>query len=721
MLRHVIFILSVLSLLVCEITQAASVRMENEIPVRWETTTIPYVVNPYNGPFLSEEQSINAIKSGFLQWSELECASLTFPFSGTTNSTAVTPLGYPSNGKNEVVWVQDASWPAGQFVLGITTVSSYLGGAIFEADIVFNASNQEWSSDGSPDTADILSVATHEAGHFIGVQHSLLWTDASDPPTMAVATDPDGKSRDLNQDDSIAACFLYADTYSCASNDECPFILDDGPFGEYYAGQITCIENTCGGITLTVPKGTKELGEACQSNLDCDGTDTFCQAISSTLSFCAKECANSENADCPDDLQCVGYANAAGGVCLPSSVTDSGAKKSLGAPCNGGNECESLLCISPSDNEAGFCVSECNLSSANPCNAGFQCIPLPGVAFGACLPSNEEQDGKYNGEPCLGPTECISGLCVGGIGFPGYFCRSKCSTDDAECPVDHECIPFDEASDDGACIPEKHFDQGLSLGEQCLSNKDCNCEICIEIEDAEGPGFPFCTAQCGTCPCGLVCTAFTGGKNWCIPGPKEACIPDDNPCAESTECISGFCFNGTCKSRCKVTSPDCAAGKACKRLTTNELNGVCIAPGEYSPGFPCDGDEQCSTLFCEPVGTSEPVCLKPCDHQSNAGICGEALICLPIKAGVGGCVLESSVDAATVARLRANAKEGSSGGGLYPNRTDELPVNRESNGQGASSQNSSGCSSIDSGETFQAPLLLLFCLWAFRKRTASQC
>ena len=40
----------------------------------------------------------------------------------------------------------------------------------------------------------VLLANVHEAGHFIGVQHALTWSDLQDPPTMALATDEEGKS-----------------------------------------------------------------------------------------------------------------------------------------------------------------------------------------------------------------------------------------------------------------------------------------------------------------------------------------------------------------------------------------------------------------------------------------------------------------------------------------------------------------------------------------------
>ena len=77
-------------------------------------------------------------------------------------------------------------------------------------------------------------------------------------------------------------------------------------------------------------------------------------------------------------------------------------------------------------------------------------------------------------------------------------------------------------------------------------------------------------------------------------------------------------------------------GTGCLRLTTNEINGVCRPPGFSQPGTACATDTECTSLFCESAAGDPHACLIPCDPANGAN-CGEALECLPVKAGVGGC------------------------------------------------------------------------------------
>jgi len=59
-------------------------------------------------------------------------------------------------------------------VLGLTQTSfSPVSGEISEADIAFNGYLNKWSTNGKSGTVDVLNVAAHEEGHFIGAQHVL--------------------------------------------------------------------------------------------------------------------------------------------------------------------------------------------------------------------------------------------------------------------------------------------------------------------------------------------------------------------------------------------------------------------------------------------------------------------------------------------------------------------------------------------------------------------
>jgi len=575
---------------------------------------------------------------------------------GTLAQTQTTVVGYGTNGKNEIEWVENNQWTYGQYVLGLTTTSTYSGGTIFEADIGFNGLHHTWSTTNASNTMDVLSVAAHEQGHALGLQHVLSWPDPNDPPTMAPNVDLNGNSATINSNDEDGICFLYPDGYTCQTNDDCPFVVSDGPNGEYYSGQITCQGNLCGGFSNQVPEGDKLLGEECVSDFDCGEPNTFCQMVSNSGGICAITCDPNAN-NCPSPLVCMEFSNGGGGVCLPSNA--GAGDKQVGEPCSGGQECETLLCVAAPGSNQGECMQSCYTDDPATCPPGWFCSPLTGANTGVCV---EQAALKPSGESCSSPNECLSQLCVGT--GDGYYCLDECNISSGNCPDGFSCLQLSGTSK-GACFPAG----GSGLGAECLSNIDCDSGICIEVSSPGFPSHPFCTQNCGECPCGFDCVSFVGGDSYCVPGVKLNCVPDGNSCIEDTECISGLChlglcadpkgelscssssqcpticydgvcpslcYQGFCEQPCVVITPICPPGTGCLRLTTNEINGVCRPPGPSQPGIACGSDTECNSLFCESAAGDPHACLIPCD-PANGVNCGEALECLPVKAGVGGC------------------------------------------------------------------------------------
>jgi hypothetical protein len=63
---------------------------------------------------------------------------------------------------------------------------------------------------------------------------------------------------------------MPATTYQCGSNADCPYVVDDGPQGEYYVGQFTCQGGTCSGWDGSPGSGSGQLGDVCSGDYDCD-------------------------------------------------------------------------------------------------------------------------------------------------------------------------------------------------------------------------------------------------------------------------------------------------------------------------------------------------------------------------------------------------------------------------------------------------------------------
>ena len=129
---------------------------------------------------------------------------------------------YNQNGPNQnVIVFRDDQWPYSDpnNTLGLTTVTFNADtGEIYDADMEINASGKNLTTTTiTPLTGfDLLSVVTHEAGHFLGLAH------ASDTRSTMYASYRPGTSalRTLAADDIAGICSIYptATTRNVAAN-----------------------------------------------------------------------------------------------------------------------------------------------------------------------------------------------------------------------------------------------------------------------------------------------------------------------------------------------------------------------------------------------------------------------------------------------------------------------------------------------------------------------
>lgn len=117
---------------------------------------VGFYINPNTAQVPDE---LSAVSSAANTWSAINPAGLVLQFQGTTSSTTAS-----YNGENAVAWDNEGS--------NGTLATAYVwsaGGIIFETDMVFN-DFYNWSTSGA--TYDIETVALHEFGHWVGLDHS---------------------------------------------------------------------------------------------------------------------------------------------------------------------------------------------------------------------------------------------------------------------------------------------------------------------------------------------------------------------------------------------------------------------------------------------------------------------------------------------------------------------------------------------------------------------
>lgn len=178
--------------------------------LHWEQTP-SFAINSAGSADLSGSE-FPAVQAGFQQWVNVSGVSF------SVNDAGTTTLGYsdvlcgsppsPCNdGTNTVVWTE-SGWQGGVSAIGLTYTIFYVeSGEIIEADVTLNGEDYTWTTGDTGVQTDVMNIATHEIGHFIGFGHS------SDPNASMYASAAAGetKKRDLNSDDEAGMQYLYGD------------------------------------------------------------------------------------------------------------------------------------------------------------------------------------------------------------------------------------------------------------------------------------------------------------------------------------------------------------------------------------------------------------------------------------------------------------------------------------------------------------------------------
>ena len=191
---------------------------------RWKmdaSTPIPYVINPngvsgFTGELEKLAVVVGALNDAFRVWTEIPSAIIAFSNTGTSTQTNAAIDG------TNLVSFQDAAFafPPGVLAValvafatapGLTQVGSQVvnvefAGQILDSDILFNTQAFTFSPVGQDNSVDMVSVAIHEVGHLLGLDHSGVLSSIMNP----FAESSDGAaSRALQSDDMISAAALY--------------------------------------------------------------------------------------------------------------------------------------------------------------------------------------------------------------------------------------------------------------------------------------------------------------------------------------------------------------------------------------------------------------------------------------------------------------------------------------------------------------------------------
>jgi Matrixin len=129
---------------------------------------VRYFISDGDVSGVSAAQFRDAVERGFETWEAVSTSTITFEFAGFVGARPMD-----QDGANVIGFT---SRPDLERTLASTSfLVDTRSGEIIESDIFFNSSFS-WSvaSGGEAGRFDVQSIATHEAGHFLGLGHSLL-------------------------------------------------------------------------------------------------------------------------------------------------------------------------------------------------------------------------------------------------------------------------------------------------------------------------------------------------------------------------------------------------------------------------------------------------------------------------------------------------------------------------------------------------------------------
>lgn len=181
------------------------------IPIYWPQACIGFSMQQDASVQVPLDVAGTIFATAFSRWTSADCGGAP-PSISVTQLAAVECAEHEyntdeANGNANAIIFRDDAWPyGGKNTLALTTVTYNLEtGEIRDADMELNSAQVVFTTGDADVGFDLLSVATHEAGHFIGLAHSPVDTATMQPDYEPGSVD----LRDLDADDVQGVCAAY--------------------------------------------------------------------------------------------------------------------------------------------------------------------------------------------------------------------------------------------------------------------------------------------------------------------------------------------------------------------------------------------------------------------------------------------------------------------------------------------------------------------------------
>jgi hypothetical protein len=190
------------------------------LPLYWGDLEPFFHFNDRFFPDLSEDEARQIMGRSFDHWNEVECATENGPVTTgldivgaqSTTSLEVGPVDEEPN-ENVIVFFSADEWieqDLNDSAYALTAIwFNRLNGEILGADMHFNGGMGRFvecpASGCAQGDVDLENVATHEAGHFVGLAHS----DVQGSTMWCSAEPTETENRSLSADDIAGVCAIY--------------------------------------------------------------------------------------------------------------------------------------------------------------------------------------------------------------------------------------------------------------------------------------------------------------------------------------------------------------------------------------------------------------------------------------------------------------------------------------------------------------------------------